>query len=425
MKPPAPKLTRNDAIFMAHRVSEQTSAGLGSTSMVLPFLFTAFSGPAMLAGLLLPLYRIASVSSSAVFAPLVLMAKRRRYFMAVGTAMVAVGLLMVAGLTGPQSAEWMLILLFFSAALLMGIGWGMHSIAENSVMANLWEVERRGSLMGTTDALSGVFLVAVALASAFLFQSKTATTPNLSLVWGAAAAAAGAAIIALLVHEGAHPAAAIKKERSRHTLWHSAKASYLSVGRQSWYRRMILARVLLVSVEYGTAFYAIHAAERHASAAGALAIFAIATAAGVVVGGTISRYVLRKSERMGLVIGGVFGCIAALGALLGEVDPQWKAVWVYTATFFALSIGAISIYSARTAYFLACVAEEDRENGLAMTKIIMEPANTTFVVVMGALAQYQQPVAPIIVIALLGIAGVFAALTLPPSRHRPPAPVAA
>ncbi len=408
------QLTRNDAVFIGHRVSELTSINLGGAQLVLPFLYTALSGPALIAALLMPAYRAAVLISGTLAAPFMSGPGAKRVYLVAGMVLMLIGLLIVVLMANGQWSATALAAIFLLSAAAMGAGKGVHSIAENSIIASLWAVERRGSLMGSMQAMTGIVSVIIALAT-LLLTSSNPKDPNMTLIWGAVAAALLSTGLALLVREG--PRQSSTRPTKRQSPFAKAKASYGVLLRQHWYRRMLVARILLVSVEYGTAFYAIHAASKHGGTPGALAAFAIATALGTVVGGTLSRHVLRHSERWGLAIGGFLGCIAAVGALAGEVVTSLNATWVYTAVFFVLTVGGVTAYTARDAYLMACAEEEDLENGLALTKVIMDPVTITFITVMGALAEFEHPALPIGIIGAMSLAGIFAVVAMPHSRH--------
>ncbi len=72
------RLGRNDIVFIAHRVTELTSINLGGAQLVLPFLYTALSGPALVAALLMPAYRAAVLVSGTLAAPFMSEAGSRR-----------------------------------------------------------------------------------------------------------------------------------------------------------------------------------------------------------------------------------------------------------------------------------------------------------------------------------------------------------
>lgn len=411
----------NDLVFIAHRVSELTSVNLGGAQIVLPFLYTALSGPALIAALLMPAYRAAVLASGTLAAPFMATAGSKRLFLTGGMALVLAGLLLVVLLADLVSSQTVLALIFIASALVMGAGKGVHSIAENGIIATLWAVERRGSLMGTMQSLTGLVSVVMALAT-LLLGSGPKNDPNMTLLWGAVAMAAISLLLALLIRQKTdvgRPAAGESSplRAQRPGPLQRAKESYRTLLRQTWYRRMLVARVLLVSVEYGAAFYAIHAASKHGGTSGALAAFAVATACGTVVGGLVAQRVLRRSERLGLAIGALLGVLAALGALAGEVSSVMSATWVYVGVFFLLTVGNVTAYTSRDAYLMACVEEKDLENGLALTKVVMDPVTIAFIVGMGALAEFKHPAVPIGIIGLMSAAAILAAMALPHSRH--------
>ncbi len=94
-----------------------------------------------------------------------------------------------------------------------------------------------------------------------------------------------------------------------------------------------------------------------------------------------------------------------------------NATWVYTGVFFVLMVGNVCAYTARDAYLMACADEEDLENGLALTKVVMDPVTIVFITVMGSLAEFQHPAVPIAGIGLMSAVAIIAVLAMPQSRH--------
>ncbi len=103
------------------------------------------------------------------------------------------------------------------------------------------------------------------------------------------------------------------------------------------------------------------------------------------------------------------------GALAGEVSDFMNTTWVYMVIFFVLTMGNVCAYTARDAYLMACA--DDLENGLAVTKVIMDPVTITFITVMGALTEFQHPAVPIAGIGPMSLGGIFAVVSMPHSSH--------
>lgn len=411
------RLSSNDVVFITQRTLKLTAETLGNVQLTLPFLYAALSGPLLLAGMLVPFYRIALDLSGVLIAPLVSSARIKGRFLALGAVSICIGLVIVAVAAGGLD-PWLVAPLFISCAVALGIGDGVSSIAAAGIMGEIWEVQRRGSLMGTIRALTGFVAIGIALLTLVYAQSESAVAEHMQLVWAGAAAAALAAMLALLVQGGMStnkPALIAAKE----PFWHRIRSSYGALIKLGWFRRLLAVRLMYTSVEYGSVFYAIHAADRHASDHGALAAFAIAAAAGATLGGLVSRYVLRVSERLGLMVGGGCGCLAAIVALAREFMPSLSIIVVYSAVFLLLNVAYICVYTGRNAYFLAFASARDRENGVALNRLVMEPTNILFVMVMSALAHFQHVAAPVVVIGMLSFGGILVTLTLPSARNRP------
>ncbi len=134
------RLTGNDLVFISHRVSEMTSTNLGGAQLVRSFLYTALSGPALITALLMPVYRAAVLFSGTLAAPLMSGAGAKRNQMMVGMALILAGLLLVVLMANGQWSSFVLTGIFLLSSAVMGVGKGIHSIAENSIIAAIGPV---------------------------------------------------------------------------------------------------------------------------------------------------------------------------------------------------------------------------------------------------------------------------------------------
>ncbi len=412
--------TGSDAAMMAHQTMEATSLQLGGVRLVLPFIFVALSGPVIFAAMIYPLFKAADLLTGILLAPVVASTGAKRLYLCLGMAVKCLGLLIVvivaAGL-GPA----LLTLVTFIVAVVLGIGAGIQRLAEKSVMAVLWDSRQRASRLGATEALTGFLAIGAVILTAVYLQDSDQLSVHIELLWGGATAAILSAIFALFIREslGRDDRPAVVNNRG--AWWTGIKASYRRLSRQRWFRRFVATRLLTSSVEYGVVFYAIHAASFHASKPWALSAFAAATASGAVVGGLLARQIVRRAAASGLWFGGLLGFIAASTALAVEQAPHWNLLPVYSAIFLLLGIGRSCIYTSRNAYLLLFIDAEDRENGVALSNLVVEGIAAAAMIAIGALAHYQDIALPLVLLGLLSLGAVFSALMLPPEAEaRPP-----
>ena len=410
------KLSRDGNLFMGYSVLENTCHSLAGMHLVLPFLYAALGGPVLIVGLLLPIYRAASVASSALAAPFVSAARRKHRYLVLSSVLIVVAFIIVIAVAHGTPQPWTIAAFFLTCALVFGAGAGLQSIARNSMMADVWHDEQRGSLIGTAEAWSGFVAVAIALSTMLFFQSEDSVSMHVRLVWGAVLAAAAAVTVALLLREPrGRGTQASGSQEPQPSFWIRVASSYKVMAGLAWYRRYMAVRVLMLSVEFGAIFYAIHAAASYATTPGALAALAIASAVGATAGGILYKDLVRRSARLGLFVGGVFGCLAAALALITVFEPSWNLLWLYCCVLLLLGFGSVCVYAGRSAYYLASVDAQHRENGVALSKAILEPVIVVFVLALGVLAHFQDVAAPIVVIGLLSLGGMLMTLALPPT----------
>ncbi|MTH97236.1 hypothetical protein [Roseibium sp. RKSG952] len=411
-------------LLVGHDALRGAATELASPRLVLPYLCAALGGAVFLAGILMPVYQLARLVGNAVFAPAIARAPNHHTFLLLSCAMslLALATIIVVTLLAPSTA--MVGFAFLFGAFTLGVALGVHNIALARAMAYVWKPSNRHKMLSATEILAGLSGIVIALVPAFLFETVDELTVHVRLLWAAAMATVLALLIGVVfarVRVGSGAAAMPENAShsvSRPSFFGQVRASYKTLLGFSWFRRFLLMRLLLVSVQYGAVFYALHAAVQHAANPWSLVVFAIAGSLGGMAAGFASRLVPASDPRRSIVLGAAAGGAAAFVALSTEFSASVNLAAVYALVFFLMSAGDVIIYIGTMAYYLERVDRLHLENGLALVKIVLQPVILIQTVLLAYLAHFQHVILPVFVLAGLAIAGLFAAMALPkPGRH--------
>ncbi|MTH96344.1 MFS transporter [Roseibium sp. RKSG952] len=330
----------------------------------------------------------------------------------------AIAMVTVTALSSPAAITVALVFIFGTCTL--GMSLGAHKIALGRAMAHAWHPGERQKHLSTAEVIAGLSSIVIALAPAFIFETVDELTSHIRLLWAALFSIALGMFIAVVFSRS--PAQQAKIDRGTTTakpktsIFKQARTSYQTLFALTWFRRFMFMRVMLISVQYGAVFYALHAAEQHAAKPGSLLVFAISGALGGLVSGVISRLKALRDSRHCIMIGALAGLIAAAIALSMEIEPTVNLVVVYTLVFFFLAIADGIIYIGYTAYYLDRIDKKHVENGLALSKLIVQPFVFVQTAILAYVAHFHHVGVPIVILAVIAVLGVLSAAALPGSN---------
>ncbi|MTH96345.1 MFS transporter [Roseibium sp. RKSG952] len=407
---------RKARLLLGHKSMVTTATTLANPRTILPYIFSALGGATFAAGLLVPFFQITTLIGAAIFAPLIAQKGQKHQFLVLGSLMglFAISMVIVTATTAPTPI--IVALAFFLSTGTLGIAIGLHKVAMGRAMTDAWHSGERQKFLSMSEVLAGIAGVFIALAPAVFFQTADEMASHIHLLWAAFFAIALGLIMAAAFSKspsGSPANSTTTPSKSRKTLLEQARESYRILLGLAWFRRFLLMRATLISVQYGAVFYALHAAEQHVTKPESLPAFAAAGALGNLALGGITRISVFRNSRHCIMFGALTGLIAAAIALSMEIKPSINLVAVYSLVFFFMTAADGLIYIGYTAYYLDRIDKQHVENGLALIKLIVQPFVFVQTAILAYAAHLHHVGVPIVILAVIAVLGVLSAATLP------------
>lgn len=394
---------RNFLLNLANGACSKLAEQIVHPGLVLAWLLGAIGAPAALIGLLMPIRQSgALLPQLAVAARVRGLERRKGVWVSAGLLQAAcLGAMLPAVLLLPPASAGIAVVLLLAV---FSIASGVGSLAFQDVTAKTVPKGRRGRLLALRASFGG----GLALVAMLLLRLQTGPEAGLApLLWLIAAGALLWALASLCFALISERAGATEGGRST---WHEAQAAFVLVRRVAAYRRYLLVRALLLSVEIAMPFFVLHAQAVYGEAASLLIVFLVAVGLANVVSSPVwGRLADERSSRV-LALGGGLGTLAALVALAGAAADA--PAWTYSFSLFLLGLAEAGVRLGRKTYLVDAAPDADRPAYVAF-------ANTTIGLLalaagtLGVVADVAGPAWLLAGVAALAGLGGLAALGLP------------
>lgn len=400
---------RNYLANVANGACTKLAEQLASPGLVLPWLMAALGAPAAFVGFLAPLKQVGSLLPQlAVSGQIRRLARRKWAWVGAGSAqaLALLAMIPVALLATPALAGLLILVLLavFSAAS------GVGSVAFQDVTGKTIPKGRRGHMLANRAAIGGALTLAAGVVLRFVLGEGAGLDPYLWLIGVAAALWAAGALLFSGIEET--PGAT---EGGR-TPVQELRAGAARVRRQAGYRRYLLARAALTSVEIAMPIYAYAAYGVAEGVVATLGVFVVAVGIANVVSSPLWGALSDRSARTVMAAGGLTGAAAgALALILVLIDPPASWSWLYAGVFFVLGLAEAGVRLGRKTYLVDGSPKDERPLYVAF-------ANTTIGLValamglIGVVAQIGGIILAIAVLIGLALAGSIAAMVLPEAK---------
>lgn len=401
---------RNYLLNIGNGASTKLAEQLAGPNLVLPWLLSALGAPAALVGFLMPAKQVGSLAPQLLVSGQIRRLQRRKWaWVGAGLAQAALLLLIVlAALSLPPLAAGLAILILFTGfAICSGVG----SVAFQDVTGKTVPKGRRGRLLSVRAAIGGALTLAAGAILHLFFESADGIGIYLVLIIIAAGLWALAAALFLLLDEtpgatdgGRNPVREIRQG--------------LAISRDvPGYRRYMLTRGLLLSVELAMPFYALHGEQVFGGEVAALGIFVVTLGLATVVSSPFWGYFADYSSRTVLILSGLFGALAGVLALFIALGPDTlQQAWIYTSVFLVLGIAEAGVRLGRKTYLVDAAPADERPLYVAFS-------NTSIGLLaiagggLGFVAQFFGSNALVLLLLMLALVGAAAAWWMPEAER--------
>jgi hypothetical protein len=400
----ASDVPRNGLRQIVAQALQSTGDQVVNAKTVLPWLFAALGVPAALVGLLVPIRESGSMLPQAAMVPWVRRHRVRKWLWVAGSAgqALATAAMAVTAATATGSAAGVAILL---ALAVFSLSRALNSLASKDVLGRTIPKGQRGQINGLATVLSGAVAITVGVGIRLLGGDDA------GLLVALLAAAALTWVAGLVVYAGIRePAEEASPAPVDGGGWASRSVALLR--EDATFRRFVLVRTLLLVSALSPPFVVAIAAE-HGGGLGGLGAFVVASGVASLIGGRLFGRWADRSSRL-LMTWGAGAASAVILLFLGLLLVPGVRGWtlLYPAVHLLLALTHTGVRVARKTYVVDMAQGDRRTEYVAVANTAMGVLLLVAGAVSSALALLGPEVA-LVFLALLGVAGVLTARTLP------------
>jgi MFS family permease len=354
-------LPRNYFLNLLNGACGKLAQHIASPGLVIPWLLAALGASPLLIGLVVPVRQAAGLIPQMAAAAFIRGYPVRKWFwVGAGTVKAAcLSLMIVAALVLPANAAGVVVLVLLAAFATAG---GIGSLAFQDVVGKTIPKGRRGRLLAYRGTLGGALTLAAGALVQLSFGDEQSLAAVLWMLAGSAALwlLASLAFAAIDENVGA-------TEGGRSMIGEVAEGFRL-VRAVPGYRRFLVARILLISVEVATPFYALHASELLGGAAGAIGTYVFAVGLANLVANPFWGRFADASSRTVMAIGAGIAAAAGIAALAlsGLAGSPYLAT-AYGAVFVLLGVANVGVQLGRKTYLVDAAPPAERPLYVAFT----------------------------------------------------------
>ncbi|MDP5216746.1 hypothetical protein Q5Y75_05910 [Ruegeria sp. 2205SS24-7] len=400
-------------------VCNQVGFELCSEKLVLPFIYTAVGGPAYFAGTILSTVNITKFLSQVPGATFLTRVRYSKRVMACSTLICVAALAAVAMMRDDFAAQTVVVI-FLLAAALIGVGKGLGVLAFQDVFGrSLWQ-SSRARLLFLTGAVTGLGVIASTYLSVNYLDFDGDDSFNSELIVVGAVLLTLSAAAALMLREPAKTTSGGTEQTDTGAFRNfsdEVRGGLAIAGRQTWFRKYLVARMLLTPIEVATPFFAIHAVALHPDTAPSLPTFVVAGALGMMIGGAVFPAFSRKSDRLTMNVSALIACLGALLSLSLQFFPDLRNLATHSAAFLLLAIANQGVSVSKTVYLVNAASDDTRPYCVAASNLVSGVLGFLLALVLGMIAHVQGAEAALIGMIPLNLAAAYYVMRLPSSRN--------
>ena len=385
---------RNYALHLLGGGALFVALQFGSMRLVIPWIDGHLGVPYFLVALVVPLVQFGLIVAQLGVAPLISrVARRRRPVVGLGLVLAA-ALLAIIGVAVSLPRVLAGVLLLF-CVLCFAISHGAFNVGYDDLLAKTVAKASRGGLVARRAALGGA--LALLISFAVLIFLPQVQGNEVGLLWLAVAGW----ISVVLAYAGLRepPSEPIRNPISLTELCRGFRL----IGNHPWFRRLLIGRALLLSVELAIPFYAIHAATLHDPTAQNLTVFVVASGIGVISSGFLWAG-MSTSARM---VGGA-QCALIAGALTFVIDAveDWQIPYFHALVFTLLTLGEQGSIQGQTTYMIDHAPAADRPTLIATGNALMWTLAIGVALLLGAVGHLHDIRTPLAMLMAFNVAAM-------------------
>ncbi len=401
---------RNLAVLAAQRTLATIGWTMASPSVVIPYLVISLNMPVFLAGFLISVRRAGNLGSTVLSTNIaVSRGTRKKHISATDIVLAMCYVLALASVVVSSNA--LIAIMLIAAILLIGLTEEYQNLISWDFLADTLHPDNRQRLTYAAITIGGVVVIMLTWLSQIVLIEQPALNRHTLVIAIAVICFITSAASILLVREIRKKAAttatvAADKPDRMQTAWLFLEQFFDTLREllsMSWFRKFVLIRIALQTVELSVPFFAILAAVAHGASHKGLTALIISSAAAMVVAGPIWRSVGRVSNAAVMGVGALFAAVA--GGLLA-FNYHWHVADMtvsHSVALFVVMVGMQGVSNARALYYIDLAPEEYRVSGMAMSKSVVRIVGIFLAAGIAVLAHLHHPAWAVLFIAALNL----------------------
>jgi len=379
---------------------------LANAKTVLPWLVSALGAPAFWIGFLVPVRESGSLVPQLAIAAAIRDRPIRKYVWLLGAVLQA-GALAGMALTGFFLRGGVAGVAVVGFLALFSLARGLASVSSKDVKGKTIPKTRRGRLTGLTTAVAGILTILTGAALTWLVPEDPSAELTASIILGGAVLWILAALVFSTVQE--EPGAT---EGARHGLKEALESLSL-LRTDKPFRRFVTVRALLISTALAGPYYVTLARESGGGRESSLSVFILASGLASALSSFFwGRYSDRSSRKVLMAAAGAASFLGLLVFVLNALGVVAAVGWIAPLGFFLLSMSHGGVRIGRKTYLLDMASGNRRTDYVAVSNTIIGVA-LLLSSTLGFLAPLIGPGGMLLILSLMGLAGVWGGKHLP------------
>ncbi len=334
--------------------SSKFAEQLASPELIIPWIFSILGLPSFFSGLLVPVKNAGSLLPQLIVSAKIRAFPRRKYFWIGAASVQALVMLIIAfSLESLKDSTigWVIVI----GMLLFNVASGVASIAFKDVLGKTISKPNRGRLLAVRATGGGVLTILVGLFAYFFLSDHPNEAVFKWLFIGSAVLWAIAAFSFSFISEdkgategGRTPIQEIKQGASL-------------LKRDIGFRNFLVVRGLLLSIPLVQPFLILYADDQLGISLSGIGFFMLVTGAANTISSPIWGKFADKSSKHLMMIGGIFGGVVSMMALLFSLIPaDYQNIYTYGPILFLMIMAYGGARIGRKTYLVNYAPENDR-----------------------------------------------------------------
>lgn len=398
---------RNFVLNVLNGSCTKLAEQLASPTLVLPWLVSSLGAPVWVVGWFVPVKQAGSMIPQLAVAARIRRLAQRKWAWAGAGAFQGIALLTMATavlLTPPDMAAWLMLVLFALFSVASGVG----SVAFQDVTGKTVPKGVRGRMLANRASIGGALTLVAAAILKFIIGDGGGAEVYAALVAAAAVLWIAGAFFFAVIDE--QPGA---QEGGRNMLGEVQAGLKLFREDPGFSRYLGMRIALLISIELAPPFFALLAQQSQGGSLASLGILIFAVGFANMVSSWVWGALADRSARKVCILSGVVGIFAVAAALISaHLVPGEFAIWAFGGVFVIAGVAEAGVRLGRKTYLVDAAPKDERPLYTALS-------NTLAGVValaaggLGVLAQFTSVTTLVVVMAGIGVIGVFFSVAMP------------